>query len=551
MPEYYSERDKTLPLRRLVPKSFHFDGYNELHCPNSRDAPFFTPNSVEMGKHLLNISTDGSDTISLNFSSPCSDYYISFEPYNLSISEYAEKVRDAVYSDRDFITLDIKVKRNFNKGISHFGCEYCHKTSSCAFYKNREKESFMAAISFEMSDMKKSLDCYFGITSPKKSMITKGTNVMKNTKGFMGMNFEFGMSKDPNIAATLLGVCVKNPKTGSWHCFDPNKNTVKSITCKVGDFPIFLLPVRQLEPGCLYKKKDGNYEFVKSIDPVTNTIQWIRPIDGVIREALPEESMIPGFNFYTKVAALDTNSLTDPTSKTNMTNNVIAAICMMQWNNNDGDAEFSIDNIDDSSFNGLGALMPLLLMNGNSGLGGLGLPGGDSNMDLTTLIALGAGMNGGDNNQMIQGLLLSGLLTGSSSASPLSGIIPGIAPTVAATEGSVICTSCNKTYGSDTAFCPTCGSKTYPVGSYCKSCGAELKPDSLFCHKCGTKVGESTCPSCGTTLTDDANFCPKCGQNVKAAAPVATASKKPAGKSTKPKAAKPADDGKVVPKNEG
>ena len=40
-------------LRDLVPKGYHFDAYNELNSPNSRDRPFFEEGVVPIGKYYL------------------------------------------------------------------------------------------------------------------------------------------------------------------------------------------------------------------------------------------------------------------------------------------------------------------------------------------------------------------------------------------------------------------------------------------------------------------------------------------------------------------
>ncbi len=77
--------DKTSLVRQLIPKSYHFDGYNEINCPNSRDKPFFAENTIPMGKYFLSTRLIDPNTISIEFESVCDRGKIIFQPYTLSL----------------------------------------------------------------------------------------------------------------------------------------------------------------------------------------------------------------------------------------------------------------------------------------------------------------------------------------------------------------------------------------------------------------------------------------------------------------------------------
>ena len=76
-------------IRRLVPKSIHFDEYNEINCPNSRDKPFFSDNSYTLGNHTLSaiLSKDDQYMLIMNFESVCPYDMITFSTYTLAIKQ--------------------------------------------------------------------------------------------------------------------------------------------------------------------------------------------------------------------------------------------------------------------------------------------------------------------------------------------------------------------------------------------------------------------------------------------------------------------------------
>ena len=499
--------NKTSLVRQLVPKSYHFDGYNEINCPNSRDKPFFSDNVIPIGEYYLSIRLVNQNMISLEYSSICSYGKITFQPYALSLDSYISKLKTAIQEGSDFITFEIQPEYDVDSNF----CSRCsEKNEDCIQLRKNLPKKVLAAVSFNTTDIKKALAMYFEISNQYSNVSNGGKN-MKKKNNIFGMNFELGLSKDSNIASTLMGVAVRNPESGNWYVFDSATNTRKNLAnLKMGNFPIFLLPTKTLEVSDLVKM-DGKYYYVKSVNP-NNTITLLGAADGVIREMLPEESIIPGMTLYTKVVAFDTKSLMDTSSKENMSGNVLAAMCMMQWANGNQD-EFSLDNINDDSFNGLGSCLPVIMAMNGGNMGGI-FSNSDGSLNLPMLMMLGSNSDD-DSNDTMQMLVLSQLLGGGSS-NPLSGIVPTTAtPVEPSTENKVVCEKCGKTYPEGTNFCPACGGKTKALATTCRKCGTVLMPGALFCHNCGTKVSMDTCPNCGHAIEGNENFCPGCGTALK------------------------------------
>lgn len=396
-------------------------------------------------------------------------------------------------------------------------CRDCNfKNKDCVSLLNKQKSTIMAAVSFEVSDIKNALSVYFGINKPQTIKSIKGGHIMNGKmKKLFGMDFELGMSKDRNIASTLTGIAVRNPENGSWYVFDSDKHTRTNITgMKMGDFPVLLLPAQTLAVGDLIKM-DGKYYYVQSIDK--NYITLLGAADGIVRQILPEENIIPGMNFYTKVVAFDAKTLINPTSKENLSGSILATMLLMQWNNKE--SEFSLDNINDDSFNGLGKLLPILMASGTSinGLGNM-FRTTDGGINLPLLMAIGNDSDEDDDPFKL--LILTQLLGGNTgnNVNSMFASIPGIVPTVTSEvppSDEVYCPSCGTTYSSDVKFCIKCGTHTVIKGKNCAGCGAILKDGASFCHVCGKKVLADVCPKCGSKITPDANFCPSCGLDLK------------------------------------
>ena len=509
--------NKASLVRQLIPLSYHFDGYNELNCPNSRDRPFFSDNVINFGEHYhLSIQLVEQDKISLTFSSVCPKGRITFEPYLLTLEGFVSKLKDAVNTDRDFIPFEISVQQR-----PHTICNSCKiSTKDCRELLKNSPEKVFAGVSFNFEEMKKALAVYFEITNTRTS--EGGNNMFKKNSKFFGMNFEFGLSKDRNIASTMMGLAVKNTKNNNWYVFDPATNTRKNIAnLKFGSFPVMLLPASQYVVGHLYKK-DGEYYYAQSVN-ANGTVTLLHAANGDMVEHLPETSLIPGMNFITEVIAFDSNTLMNADSKENVGGNLMAAMLMMNWSKGDG-AEFSLEDLSDESFNGMGAFMPMLLMSKGGNFGNM-FTNPDGSPNIMAMMALGSGE--GEGNEMMQMMLLSQLIGGGAS-SPLSNIIPsvpGISPAVnaSAAENQVVCEKCNAIYDGDAVFCSKCGGKTKPMAKSCAACGANLKDGALFCHKCGKKVIPDVCSKCGKSFGPDDMFCSGCGTPVNGAVAVAKA----------------------------
>lgn len=496
--------DKANLVRQLIPKSFHFDGYDLVDCRNARDKPFFCDSVIPMGKYTLTIRRVSLEKISLEFESVCRSGVIYFKPYYLTIDEFVSKLKNAVKTGSDYIYFEIiPVYETRNC------CTRCFdKTIDCKRMMEDCPNIVVAAVSFDVVDIERALAGYYEIVN---SNTVKGGNKMGRKNNFMGTNFEFGPSKDSNLAATLLGVAVRDGYNGPWYTYDSIKHTRKNLAnVKMGNFPIYLLPVAKMQPGDLIKR-NGKYFWIKNVTD-EGTFKAVGAADGQVHEILPDESLIPGFNLYTKVMALDMKSLTDPNGN-NVANNVLAAMLMMNWSKNDGKSEFSLDDIGDDSFNGMGAMLPLVLaQSSGSNIGNIfGGEGGQINFPMLMML-------GGDSDEggFMQMYVLSQLLNNGGSTG-LEGIIPGLGgnQVVQKSEGAVVvCEKCGEIYSEGTNFCPKCGGKTRKAVETCSKCGAELMPGAAFCHKCGAKVGPIICPSCAKEVPNGAAFCPSCGKNL-------------------------------------
>ena len=501
--------DKTFLVRNLIPKSYHFDGYDEIKCPNARDKPFFTDNVIPIGNKHLTIYRIDLNTVKLVFESPCTDGSLTFKPFNLTLEDFVQKLRKAIQDGSDFITFEITPLYNCHSNKY----KHCYnQTKDCIQLISKRPKVVYAAVSFDSSQVKEALASYFEISNNNGGKST----MTSSKKNLFGMNFEFGVSKDPNIAATLMGVAVKNRETGNWYTFDTSTGSRKNISnFKMGSFPILLLPTKTLVPGDLVKL-NGKYFYVKSVN-ANNTMTMIDAAAGIIQEMLPEENIILGMTLYTKVVAFDTKTLTDPSSSQGLGGNVLAAVYIMQCAKGNKD-EFSLDNINDDSFDGLGAFLPLILASNNAG-GGI-FAGSDGNFDFSKLITLGAISEGSDDNGMTQMLVLSQLLGGGNS---LFGTTTPVVSVASASYDTVVCENCDITYPAGTNFCPKCGSHTKTLQPTCRECGTVLSNDAVFCSNCGAKVKLTTCPECGANLDEGAKFCSKCGHNLNAKSVAASA----------------------------
>lgn len=496
---------RTLFLRELIPKAYHFDGYDRINHASHGQQPFFTTNVIKYSdNHTLLTTYDSyTDVLTLHFSQFCQKAGVKFLPYDLSFKEFAEKIKNAVHDSADFITFDIVTQYNDDC------CYNCLNAEDC-FYAHQEQNprTKFAAISFDFEAMQEAISVYLGIKNTSNNNISGGTTMNTTTtrkNKLFGLDFEYGPSRDTNIASTLFGVAVRNPANGHWYTFE-NGARKDYNTLKVGNLPLLLLPVKEPAVGDLLKI-DGAYYYVREMK--ADTISLIGAMDGFVREMVTEESLIPGMKFYTKVVAL-INSKTGLIDMTNndVSGNILAAMLMMKWAKGNEKATFSMDNITDDSFNGLGYYLPLMLASGNGGALGNIFGGMDGNNALSMLMALD-GDNG--NDEFVQMMVLSQLLGNNKVANPIANLLTPVAEIETGEE--VVCTGCGKTYADpNVKFCSACGKPTRAKANTCPGCNAVLKSGASFCHNCGMEIGKATyCKKCGKELAEDENFCPACG----------------------------------------
>ncbi len=533
-----SKGDTSL-IRKLVPTRWMFDLYT--HGPsnqvevNSRSpctTPFFSNSLIRFwsGNIRTTIPTGEPNKLLINFSSFCPHQHVYFETVEFTINEFIEQLEKVLARKSDYISFDVNVSTNW---LSARDCQqfpYCSQKEVCiginkltpnsSMYFN--KGSVTCVVQFKLNEVKEALAVYHGIEDNKGGFSMKGFG-----KLFSGM--EMGINKDPRIKSTLTGIVVQNPENGKWYAFDPATRTRKDmLNLKLGNFPIIVVPVKNLTVGKL-TKRDGKYYWVQSINN-DNTFTGVNAQTGAIETFVNNDSLIPGFNFYTEVIAFDGKTLLDPNSKQNMGGNVLGAMLMMKMMDNDK-AEFSLDDINDDSFNGLGMFLPMLMASKDGSLG-ITNPDGSPNI-MMMMMMMGDGGEGGMNDFM-KITLLSNLLGGGNNANPLgdmmngiTSVIPGIgapAAAAAAVPGQYVCTACGKKFDDpEVKFCTECGGVVKAAGNVCPKCGEPLKDGAKFCHKCGAKIGANVCEACGKEVPEEAKFCPYCGNGLvnKAAAPAA------------------------------
>lgn len=132
---------KNALLRKLVPKSYHFDGYNELNCPNTRDKPFFTEGSTAIGDYYLNTRLDSYANLILEYNSVCPYSKISFEPYTLYFEDFIKLLRTALEEESDFITFEIQTTY---RPLDCNGCKQINK--DCKSILKNKPSIVMAAV---------------------------------------------------------------------------------------------------------------------------------------------------------------------------------------------------------------------------------------------------------------------------------------------------------------------------------------------------------------------------------------------------------------------
>lgn len=532
-----SKGDTSL-IRKLIPIRWMFDlytrGFDNQVEVNSRSpctSPFFGNGTISFNSGTITTCLDPADPkkLFIDFSTFCPKNLVKFDTVVITLKDFITQLEKVIERKTDFISFDVNVSTEW---LNEWDCRSfntCSKSNVCKSINKLSKDSpkffikgsVTCAVQFKLSEIKEALAVYHGIED------NKGGFNMKGSFGKLFSGMEMGLNKDPRIKSTLTGIVVQNPDNGKWYAFDPATRTRKDmLNLKLGNFPIIMVPVKNLTVGKL-TKRDGKYYWVQSINN-DNTFTGVNAMTGAIETFVNNDSLIPGFNFYTEVIAFDGKTLLDPNSKKNMGGNVLGAMLMMKMMDNDK-AEFSLDDINDDSFNGLGMFMPMLLASKDGNLG-ITNPDGSPNI-MMMMMLMGDGGEGGMNDFM-KITLLSNLLGGGNNANPLGDImngfaaaVPALAPDSATTSepASFVCSACGKEFNDPAVhFCTECGGKVVPAGATCPKCGAQLKNGAKFCHVCGAKIGANVCKACGKEVPEEAKFCPYCGNDlVNKAAPAA------------------------------
>lgn len=230
-------------------------------------------------------------------------------------------------------------------------------------------------------------------TTTARTTTTSATAEKKGstTMNMFGINVEFGMSQDQNIAGTLLGVAVKHGD--SWRIYNKEKGAMTDIGgIEPGNLPLFVMPTTKLERGDLIKS-EGGYFYV--IDVNGNNIKALSADSGVLAERI-DVSNILGMKCYTKVVALTEGFFGGADG-----DNDKALLMAMAFSGAANGGAGDMGN----------ALLPLLLFKD----GGFG--GGDS---MFKIVALSGMMGGGsmDQNSLLPLLLLKDELFPSAPAAP-------------------------------------------------------------------------------------------------------------------------------------
>lgn len=122
---------------------------------------------------------------------------------------------------------------------------------------------------------------------------------LKNKINLFGTKMELGLSKDPNLVCTMLGVAVKTDD-GNLHIYDrEKKKIVNTGDVELGNLPIFLVPDTAVKVGDVIKRDDGNYCFVEKVCD-GGRIETVAPKEGEVRTLVPVENLL-GWKLYTKV----------------------------------------------------------------------------------------------------------------------------------------------------------------------------------------------------------------------------------------------------------
>ncbi len=369
-----------------------------------------------------------NDSISISLESTCRKGCIHFKPATLTLDDFLTQLKEAVKENSNYITLAIAVTCCFSS------CDTCLlENDNCKKMRNSAYE-YLLSIYFNYEDIIKALDYYENFEeyemaknpyntsysqgsmissyTPKKIQRKKEKRAMKNQTNFLGI--QCGMIDDPNVAATMLGICFKN-EAGNWIKFDPNtKQRTDMSNVQVGNLgPLYLIPSSKVEVGTPIYYENEYYYVTDASNPNKLTVLSVK--DGVEKTVYPAKNLL-GLNFYAKVVALiDAEQLMGGDN-----DDLLVVMALSGGLNNGGDNAFNLS----SDGNGLSNLFLLSALSNNkeNGLGGMlsGILGdGDSSSNkLLPLLLLSGGMNGqGGNGFDMNTLLMLSMLNKKSSGS--------------------------------------------------------------------------------------------------------------------------------------
>lgn len=206
----------------------------------------------------------------------------------------------------------------------------------------------------------------------------------KKRMNIFGINMEFGMNTDENIASTFIGVAVKNGK--SWRVYDKKKKTLTDIgDMDIGSLPLFIMPSTKLEAGDLIKS-DGDYYYVVQVND--GNVKTLSAATGEMKEIVPVDNIL-GIRFYSKVVTLAEDLISNGEDDSN-TDKLMMAMAMSSMTGDGQDQDSQM-------------LLPLLLLKDKG-------DSDDKSANHLTKLMLVSSMcsNGRDQNALLPLLLLKG-----------------------------------------------------------------------------------------------------------------------------------------------
>lgn len=227
-------------------------------------------------------------------------------------------------------------------------------------------------------------DCLSGInqSAAKNEVPIRNEKKGSNEMNMFG-NIEFGISKDTNIASTLLGVAVKG-SAGGWRIYDKDKKSITDVgDFKPGEFPVYVVPAKTLKVGDLVKR-DGSYLYVTELVK-DGGVKGVAVDTGIVEEIVPVQNLL-GMSLYTKVVSIMDGVMDDDADMTKL---MMLSACA---GGKAGD---------------MNQMLPLLLLKGDKKADGE--EGGSSDKKLMKMVMLMAGCSGGDQNQILPLLLMDAI----------------------------------------------------------------------------------------------------------------------------------------------